>query len=44
MDSDLASHKLMKTGSKNVRNINAKENLALKMIGENVFKVSPYIV
>lgn len=41
---DLASHKKMKTGSKNDRNINAKENLVPEMIGENVFQVSPYRV
>lgn len=44
MDWDLANHKVMKTGSKNDRNINAKENLAPEIIGENVFKVSPYKV
>lgn len=44
MNWDLASHRIMKTGSKNDRNINAKENLVPEMIGENFFKVSPYWV
>lgn len=44
MDSDLASYKIMITETVilNNRNINAKENPAPEMIGENVFKVSPY--
>lgn len=44
MDWDLASHKIMKTASKNDSNINAKENRSPEMIGENVLKVSPYRV